>query len=209
MLETFLSSFVSLLVIVDPIGTAAIFIALTVRFTHRERRMMAIKAVVMATCLLIGFGVLGRDLLTQMGISMDAFRIAGGLLLFVTAFRMIMGASTADHMDEGEAKKEYSHSDIVVFPLSIPLLAGPGCMTASVLHMSRADTIPLKLVVIGSIILVEFLALLCLFGAGTMTRAMGKTGTSLLSRVMGILLAALSVQFVVDGTLNMMAQKLH
>ncbi|MCD8570118.1 MAG: MarC family protein [Alphaproteobacteria bacterium] len=209
MLETFLSSFVSLLVIVDPIGTAAVFIALTTRLTHIEKRRVAYKAVTIAITLLIVFGLAGKTILHHMGISMDAFRIAGGLLLFVTAFRMIMGSSTADHMDEEKAAKTYHHSDIVVFPLSIPLLAGPGCMTASVLHMSNADTLALKGVVIGSIIIVELLALGCLLGATAMTKIMGKTGTSLLSRLMGVLLAALSVQFVVDGTLNMMAMKLQ
>lgn len=209
MIETFLSSFVSLLVIVDPIGTAVVFIPLTAKLTALEKRRVAYKAVAIAIILLIVFGLAGKMLMHHMGISMDAFRIAGGLLLFVTAFRMIMGDSTADHMDESSAVEKYSHSDIVVFPLSIPLLAGPGCMTAAVLHMSQASTVPLKLVVAGNIVLVELLALFCLLGATSLTRIMGRTSVSLLSRLMGVLLAALSVQFVVDGTLDMMAMKLH
>ena len=209
MIEIFLSSFVSLLVIVDPIGTAAVFMALTTRLAGSEKRVVAYKAVTIAITLLIVFGLTGKTILHHMGISMDAFRIAVDLLLFVTAFRMIMGATTADHMDEEKAAKTFHHSDIVVFPLSIPLLAGPGCMTASVLHMTNADTWAMKATVIASIVIVELLALACLLGASAMTKVMGKTGTSLLSRLMGVLLAALSVQFVVDGTLNMMAMKLN
>lgn len=205
MLELFLASFISFLVIVDPLGTAAVFSALSAKMSAMQRRMIAIKAVVIATVLLIFFGLAGKFLLLKMGISLDAFRIAGGLLIFVTAFRMIMGFHDSDKIDSNDSVYKDT-SNIAVFPLAIPLLAGPGCMTAMILNMGNAVTFEQKSVVIFCIILVEILALLAMLGAGRLTAIMGPTGSSLLSRLMGILLAALAVQFVADGVLNIARQ---
>jgi multiple antibiotic resistance protein len=205
MLEIFLASFISFLVIVDPLGTAAVFSALSAKMSPSESRKIAIKAVIIATVLLIFFGIAGKLLLLKMGISLDAFRIAGGLLIFVTAFRMIMGFHDSDKIDSSDNVYKDT-SNIAVFPLAIPLLAGPGCMTAMILNMGNAATFEHKGVVIFCIILVEFLALLAMLSAARLTAIMGPTGSSLLSRLMGILLAALAVQFVADGVLNIVRQ---
>lgn len=201
MLEIFLSAFVSFFVIVDPIGTAAIFAGLTKNQPLTDKRSIALKAVVIATAILFFFGLVGKNLIGMMGISIDAFRIAGGLLLFVTAFRMIMGDSSADSVNVEHRLKNQSHFDLAVFPLAIPLLAGPGCMTATILHMNQVTAIPEKLLIGLAIVIVEIIAYICLLSASHLTALVGRAGTSLLSKVMGVLLAALAVQFIADGVL--------
>lgn len=203
MLEIFLSSFISLLVIVDPLGTAAVFSAITVKQNAAQRRAVALKAMMIAMTLLFLFGLGGKFLLLQMGISLDAFRIAGGLLLFVTAFRMIMGQHDSDSVDSNDSCYK-DISNMAIFPLAIPLLAGPGCMTAMILNMNNAALIEHKAVIILSMILVEILALFAMLGAAKLTSMIGAAGSSLMSRLMGVLLAALSVQFVADGIRNIL-----
>lgn len=204
MIEIFLSAFVSFFVIVDPIGTAAVFAGLTNGHSAADKRSIAIKAVIIATSVLLIFGIIGKVLLSHMGISLDAFRIAGGLLLFVTAFRMIMGAGSTDTVNVEHRLKNQSHFDIAVFPLAIPLLSGPGCMTATILHMNHVTAISEKALIGGAIIIVEIIALICMLGASHVTALVGRAGTSLLSKVMGVLLAALAVQFVADGLLALL-----
>lgn len=201
MIEIFLANFVSLLVIVDPLGTAAIFMALTAKYDDKQRFKIAFKAAVIAASLLLFFGLAGKYILLHMGISLDAFRIAGGLLLFVTAFRMIMGFHDSDSIDsEDSCYKDVS--TLAVFPLAIPLLAGPGCMTATILYMNHAETFAEKGIVLSSIILAEIVAFICLISAARISAVIGKTGASLLARLMGVILAALGVQFIADGILN-------
>jgi multiple antibiotic resistance protein len=201
MIEIFLSSFISFFVIVDPLGTAAVFSGMTTRMTSPARRQIAIKAVIIAMILLIFFGFAGEFLLRNMGISLDAFRIAGGLLLFVTAFQMIMGHHDSDSIASNEEVMQ-STSNIAVYPLAIPLLAGPGCITAMILNMNANDLYGHKAIVITSVVLVHIIALICMLGAAKLTKMMGNTGATLVSRLMGILLAALAVQFIADGIMN-------
>ncbi len=136
-----------------------------------------------------------------MGISFEAFQIAGGLLLFVTAFRMIMGFHEADNLNS-DSNCYKDDASIAIFPLAIPLLAGPGCMTAVILNMTEANAIEEKMMIIVSIIVVQALAFGAMLSAGKLTKLIGDTGSSLLSRIMGIFLAALSVQFIADGIKN-------
>lgn len=197
--DVFLSAFIALFVVVDPIGTSGIFAVLTKRMSQSTSRLIAIKAGIIAAVLLIIFGFIGSWLLSQLGITLAAFRIAGGLLLFVTAFRMIVGFHDPDQL-ESEKSAYGRDENIAVFPLAIPLLSGPGCMTAVLLHMTaQPDNYLAKFSVIGAIIAVEVLAVAMMLGSRRVITLVGDTGSSLLARVMGILLAALSVQFVVDG----------
>lgn len=199
MLEIGLASFVSFFVIVDPLGTSAVFSALTSGAPAQERRMIAVKAFVIATLLLVLFGIGGKFLLLKVGISLDAFRVAGGLLLFVTAFRMIMGFHDKKKLESSE--NCYSdNSSVAIFPLAIPLLAGPGCMTSVILNMSSTPIFYEKVVVMFAMVLVQILALFAMLTAGKITQILGDSAASLLARLMGILLASLSVQFVADGT---------
>ena len=197
-MELFLSALASLFVIVDPLGTAAVFLALTKNFDAKAARSIALKAVTIAIALLTFFALFGEALLSHLGISFDAFRIAGGLLLFVTAFRMIMGFHDAGTVDSDKSCYK-DEGNIAVFPLAIPMLAGPGCMTATVLNINLATNLLEKLGVIGAIILVELATLLCLLFASYVVKIIGNTGSSILARLMGILLAALSVQFIIEG----------
>jgi multiple antibiotic resistance protein len=202
MISFFVSAFIAMFVIVDPLGTATAFAALTGQFTSSQSRAVAIKAAVIAMGVLTLFALVGESLLHHMGISLPAFRIAGGLLLFVTAFRMIMGAHDSSHLNS--AQTIYTdRSHIAVFPMAIPFLAGPGCMTAAILNSSNAHDITSKIVVIAAIISVELIALICMLIASRVSRALGSGGSSLLARLMGILLAALAVQFIADGIIGL------
>jgi multiple antibiotic resistance protein len=133
-----------------------------------------------------------------MNISLSAFRVAGGLLLFTTAFRMIMGYHDPDQLDS-EKSTYKDRSDIAVFPLAIPLLAGPGTMTAALMFTTEAQTMPEHAAVMAVIVLVELIALASLLGAAKLSEFFGPTGNSIIARVMGILLAAMAVQFIADG----------
>lgn len=201
MMELFLSALISLFVIADPLGTAAVFAAMTKDMNDEETNKTALKACLISASLLILFGIAGKYILIHTGISLPAFRIAGGFLLFVTAFRMIMGAHDRDSLESDDSAYR-DRTEIAVFPLSIPLLAGPGCMTATLLLMTASPALSGKFIVIGAIVLVQLTAWFCMRGARKLVTLFGHTGTSILSRVMGVILAALSVQFVVDGVIS-------
>lgn len=197
-INIFLSILVSLFVIVDPIGTSAVYASLTMDEGKEAARKIAFKAVTIAILLLVLIGFVGEGLLHHLGISLPAFKIAGGLLLFVTGFRMIMGAHDRGKL-KSTANTYQDQSDIAVFPLSIPLLAGPGTMTAVLLHMAQAPTVVDKGMIFLAIFIVQGLALGCMFGASRLVRIFGPTANSILARLIGVLMAAISVQFVVDG----------
>ncbi|HEY0902232.1 MAG TPA: MarC family protein [Micavibrio sp.] len=196
--ELFISAFVSLFVVVDPFGTAAVFAVLARSMSAVEKRRIAIKAVCIAVAIMLVFSVVGRTLLDTMHISLPAFRVAGGLLLFVTAFRMIMGFHDEDQINsEKSAYKD--RSSIAVFPLAIPLLAGPGVMTAVIMFSTAAHNMVAHVQVTCAIILVQVVALISLLGAARLSKFFGSTGNSIIARIMGILLAAMAVQFMADG----------
>lgn len=197
--DVFLSAFIALFVVVDPIGTSGIFAVLTRKMGADVSRKIALKAGSIAALLLIVFGFIGSWLLSQLGITLAAFKIGGGILLFVTAFRMIMGFHDPDQL-ESEKSAYGRDENIAVFPLAIPLLSGPGCMTAVLLHMAaHPNDMGAKVSVIAAIIIVELIAILLMLGSKRVITVVGETGSSLLARVLGVLLAALAVQFVVDG----------
>lgn len=198
MLELFISAFIALFVITDPLGTAAVFVGMTANYDRQQTHHVAVKAVIVAFCILLFFGVFGEILFHKLGISISSFRIAGGILLFVTAFRMLFGHNEPQSVDRH--KKMYAdHPDIAVFPLAIPLLSGPGCITATILSFSRTQNLLDWLVVFLAILSVSAISLACLLAATPIQRVIGKSGTNVLARVMGVILAALSVQFILDG----------
>ena len=195
----FVSAFVSLFVVVDPLGTSAVFISLTKNMDDRQKNTIALKAVTIAFGLLLFFSLLGHWVLQYMGVSLDAFRIAGGILLFVTAFRMIMGFHDPDQL-ESEKSTYKDRSEIAVFPLAIPLLSGPGVMTAVLMFATAAGTITGYMLVMGAVFLVLLISYICLWGANRLSKIFGQVGNSIIARVMGILLAAMAIQFIADGT---------
>jgi multiple antibiotic resistance protein len=199
MLETFGFTLVALLVIVDPFGTAVIFASMTTNNTVAERRRQAIRATFIAAIVLGVFALIGGWLLRSLGIGLPAMKVAGGLLLFLLAADMVMGQTFLRATPE-EQKAGAEEHDISVFPLAIPLLAGPGGMTSMVLmrEQVRGDPAGLAAVMLA-LVVVLVLTLVCLLGASTVARLLGKTGGHVIGRVLGVLLAALAAQIALDG----------
>jgi multiple antibiotic resistance protein len=196
MTEMLISAFVTLFVIIDPIGLAPLFIALTRGMTAEERMRVGGRAAVVALLILATFGLFGEKLLTAIGISIPAFRISGGLLLFLTALDMLFERRS----DRRERKAGETSEDPSVFPLAMPLIAGPGALATMVLLSTRHSGDVTALI---GIHLVMALVLAITYGlfriSGLVERALGHIGIVVLTRLFGILLAALSVQFVLDG----------
>jgi multiple antibiotic resistance protein len=194
-LESFLKAFVAYFVMVDPIGNAFVFNALTEGSDDRYRRIMAARAVILSTALVLLFGFWGVDLLGVLGIQMDSFRIAGGFLIFHTAFGMITSPESSTNLRD----KEY-FKDISVYPLSIPFIAGPGCLTLTVLLFSKVrdmgtSLVPLVIAILAIFLLTFFSFLFSRFFA----RLVGQTVGSMFNRLLGVILASLAIQFVADG----------
>lgn len=195
-----ITAFVTLFVVIDPIGTAPLFLALTQGMDAARRRLIGMRACVIAAILLALFGLAGEDFLRAIGISMPAFQIAGGLLLFLTALDMLFDRRArrrADHADEGTG----GHADDPsVFPLAMPLIAGPGAMATMVLLISEAGRTAQGVVLVTAVMLAVIAVVFVLFlSAGLLERLLRRTGTMVITRLFGLLLAALSVQFVLNG----------
>ena len=191
----YITAFVTLFVIVDPVGLAPLFVALTAGMDARHRRAIAIRATLIGMGLLTLFGLLGEALLNVVGISMPAFRIAGGILLFLTALDMLFERRKKRREDQA------SHvDDPSVFPLATPLIAGPGALATMILLTGQspddAGWIAAVHAVMAAVMAVTFVFFLA---AGLIERALGPTGINVVTRLLGMLLAALSVQFVLDG----------
>jgi multiple antibiotic resistance protein len=201
MLETLKGAFTTLLVTIDPPGVAPVFLALTAGMDARSRREVALRASGMAFAILALFAFGGRPVLTSLGISIAAFRIAGGLLLFYIAVEMIFGREERNKRDlANEAVKRDHIRNIAAFPLAIPLLAGPGSITATILLAERAgNDWTLVFAFVGVIALIMAITCLTLAAAGWIGRLLGATGQTVLSRMLGVILSALAAQFVIDG----------
>jgi multiple antibiotic resistance protein len=195
-----ISALVTMVVVVDPIGLVPIFVSITQGLSQRAKRSVALRASVLATIILAGTTLIGEWLLQTLSISLPAFRIAGGLLLFTIASEMVFGVRTQRQSRAAEQAVEEHVRNIAAFPLAIPLMAGPGAITATVLLSGRAGgdltLIGVLLAVIVGVFAVCFLAFLL---SRPIDRLLGVTGNIVLSRLLGVLLAALAVQFVVDG----------
>ncbi len=188
--------FVTLFVIVDPIAVAPIFVALTSGMEPAQRRASALRAAVVAALVLTLFGLFGEAILKAVGISIDAFRISGGLLLFLIAVEMLFEKRT---QRRSNAHSEEGH-DPSVFPVAVPLMAGPGAMATMVLLATQPGTGWTDIVALHAVMVVVILITLVLCIAGSwLERFIGVNGINVLTRLFGILLAALSVQIVLDG----------
>lgn len=201
MARTLAYYFTALVVILDPVGTAALFAGLTRGTSPDLKRRMAVRGVAIAGAVLLIFAFAGDLILRALGIGLPAFRIAGGALLFLLAIDMLFARQTSFRaLSEPENREADAASDISVFPLAIPLIAGPGALTTMVLLMGRADQEPLGPgLVIAVLAVVLALSLTLLLVAGRVVSILGTTGVNVVSRVLGILLAALAVQLVLDG----------
>ena len=199
-IETFLYAVVALLVIFDPLGTAAVFGMMTPRDTKEERAQQAKRACSIAFVVLTLFGVAGEALLRALGIGLPALRVAGGILLFISAADMVTARGVLRVSSDEQAAATATDADISVFPLAIPLIAGPGSMTTMVLLHSRAEGSLLSLLAVEAALVVAILAtLVCMLMARHVQRALGQTGSNVVGRVLGVLLAALAAQIALDG----------
>ncbi len=200
-MKSLLYDFVTLFVVIDPIGVAAVFAMMTGSVVPPQQRHMAHRATVLAGLILFAFALSGGSLLKWLGVSLPAFRISGGALLFLLAVDMVFarhsGLRSVTPLEDQEAEKR---EDITVFPLAFPLIAGPGAMTTVVLLMDRASGRPAAtLSVLAVLTAVLLILLLLLRMAGTLRRLLGVTGSNVVSRILGIVLSALAVQFILDG----------
>lgn len=196
-MSLYITAFVTLFVVIDPIGLAPIFIALTPGVSSAQRRRIGIRALVISAILLTLFGLAGEAILQGIGISISAFRIAGGMLLFLTALDMLFERRTERR--EGQGHGDEPAHDPSVFPLAMPLLAGPGALATMILLVGQ-ESGWLHVVMVHLAMLAVLLIALVLFQLSTpLARALGRTGTMVVTRLLGMLLAALSIQFVIDG----------
>ncbi|CAN5750954.1 MarC family protein [soil metagenome] len=205
MFELALNSFITLLVVVDPLGLAPIFAALTRGNSAMRKKEMALRGTALGAAILFAFALFGGALLDALGIEIAAFRIAGGVLLFLVALDMIFASSTGIRSRTVREQEEDSYEgDISVFPLAIPLIAGPGAITSVLLYTGGRG--PLEVAAVLAVLaIVLSLVVLSLLLAPRVMNLFGDTGANLLSRVLGVLLAALAVQFVLDGIKDSLA----
>lgn len=194
------SAFVTLFVVVEPLGLAPIFLTVTHGLPDAARRAVAIRACLIAGAVLAGCSLFGEWLLRTLGISLAAFRIAGGLLLFSIASEMLFGVRIQRERQTAEEAVRHYVRDIAAFPLAVPLMAGPGAITATVLLAGQAAGRPVYLAaLLGVIAAVIVVCALVFLLAARIGHLLGATANVVLSRLLGILLAALAVQFVIDG----------
>ena len=200
MIELFGSALVTFLVIIDPPGCAPIFASLTRGTPAAHRRAMAIRSSVIAWAILMFFALLGRPLLGWLGIGLASFRIAGGILLFYIAVDMVFERRTERrekraHSIEGTPEAE----DISVFPMAIPMITGPGSIASAMLWVSRAEDIAAVAVVLAAITVVMLITMGTLLAAGPLMRLIGEKVEAMITRILGVILAALAAQFVIYG----------
>lgn len=201
MAETFVVALTTFFATIGPVDVAAMFAAMTPNADAGQRRAMATRGVLVASVVLLLFAVVGRPLLQALGISLPALRVAGGILLLLIAIDMVFARSSGGVSTTEEEQAEAKHrQDVSVFPLAMPLIAGPGTMGATILLMANAGgDATLQAIVLATLVGVLLLTWGLLLAAGGVQRVIGLMGMHVLSRVFGVLLSALAVQFVFDG----------
>lgn len=203
--DALINALATLFVIVDPVSLAPIFLALTPGMSRLERRKVALRAAAIALTVLIGFTVAGGALLAVLGISLAAFRIAGGLLLFWTAYEMVFEQRQQRRAETVDtAVLQDNRTQVAAFPLALPLIAGPGAITA-VMLLAAQHPGPLALAgLIGTVVVVIGASLAAMLLASEVDRLLGETGRGVVTRLLGVVLAALAVQFVIDGVVEVL-----
>jgi multiple antibiotic resistance protein len=203
MVELFVSAFVTLFVVIDPPGCAPIYAGLTAQASAAQRRSMALRATLIAGLILLAFALVGEDFLAALHIELDAFRIAGGIMVFLIALDMVFEKRTRRREARAE-KIAHDHpppevEDVSVFPMAMPMIAGPGSIATIMLLMGRAEGLQQSLVILAALATVMVLTLLALVAAGPLLRLFGDRVEAVLTRLLGVILAALAAQFVING----------
>lgn len=204
MSELFISALVTFFVVIDPPGCAPIFASLTSGAPAAHRRRMALRSIAVASAVLLMFALFGRQFLHALGVGLDAFRIAGGIMLFLIALEMVFEKRTQRREERAEAVREAQISqreweDISVFPMGIPMLAGPGSIASAMLLISRAEGLQQRLIVLAAMAVVLAVTLCSLLLAPALMRLLGPKIEAMVTRILGVILAALATQFVIDG----------
>jgi multiple antibiotic resistance protein len=200
MIELYLSALVTFFVIIDPPGCAPIYAGLTNGASPAARRSMAIRAVVVAAIILFVFAAVGEALLKALGVSLAAFRIAGGIMLFLIALEMVFEKRTERREDRAaKVASTPEVEDVSIFPMAMPMIAGPGSIASVMLMMSRNHGIERVAVVLAALATILALTLVALLTAGPLMRLLGTRIEAVITRILGVLLGALACQFVIDG----------
>lgn len=200
MFDQLLKFFVTFLLVVEPVSFIPLFMALTAGSSELERRRMARKAVTIAALILLFFALVGGRFLELLNISIDAFRIFGGLLLFLIALEMVFARQSGTRTSGPEEEEGRQRADISVFPLAFPFIAGPGSLTTILLYFGPATEDPLRWgLLLACVVLALVVTLVTLYAVTPIYRVMGVTGANVMNRLLGVVLGALAVQYVIDG----------
>ena len=199
MIDLFISAFVTFFVVIDPPGCAPIFSSLTAGATAAHQRAMAVRSVLVAGAILLAFALVGKAFLSALHISLDAFRIAGGIMLFLIALDMVFEKRTERRENRAQDVIAKEQDDISIFPMGIPMIAGPGSIASVMLLTSRADGWAERGVVLGALAVTLLRTMVALLLAGPLMKVLGYKLEAMITRVLGVILAALAAQFVIDG----------
>ena len=200
MIELYISSLITFFVVIDPPGCAPIYAGLSASASATQKRAMAFRAVGVSAAILFVFALFGEALLKGLGISLASFRIAGGIMLFLIALEMVFEKRTERREDRAaKVANDPEADDVSIFPMAMPMIAGPGSIASVMLLMSRNSGIERSAVVLAAMVTILLLTLVALLAAGPIMRILGAKIEAVITRLLGVLLAALAVQFVLDG----------
>jgi len=195
-----ISAFVTFFTIIDPVGLAPVVVALTAHLSEAQRKLIITRATLISAGIIAFFALIGRFLLDRLGINLYAFDIAGGLLLFLVAVDMLFGRQSGARETKAESEEAMTREDLSVFPLATPLIAGPGTIATTILYVDLATPHPLELLAVAAAISSTLLvAWLVMRSSLDIIRLFGRTGILVFSRILGILLAALAIQFILNA----------
>lgn len=195
----FVSAFATFFVVIDPPGCAPIFASLTAGAPATHRRAMAIRSTLVAGAILFAFALGGKPFLKALGVGLQAFKVAGGIMLFLIALEMVFERRTERRETRAEDVRATAHEDISIFPMGIPMIAGPGSIASAMLLTSRAEGWTERGVVLGALAVTLLLTMAALLAAGPIMKLLGERLEAMITRVLGVILAALAAQFVIDG----------
>lgn len=200
MIELFISAFITLFVVIDPPGCAPIYASITTDANTQQRRSMAIRAVVVAGGILLVFALFGEVLLSALHIELNSFRIAGGIMLFLIALDMVFEKRTERREQRAQKVIDTPEiEDVSIFPMAMPMIAGPGSIASVMLLVSQNEGLDRALTILGALLAVLLLTLVALLAAGPLMKLLGAKAEAVITRLLGVLLAALAAQFVIDG----------
>jgi multiple antibiotic resistance protein len=202
MLEQFVKFFIVFFVVVEPVSLVPLFASLTEGASSAYKKKMAVKSVLIAGLIILMFAITGATFLGAMGISIEAFRIFGGLLLFVVALEMVFARESGTRTSTDEQAESRRRADVSVFPLAFPFMSGPGALTTILLWFGPVGVLQQPLMfagLMGAAFLVLAISLAMMLAAGQLMRVLGATGANVANRLLGVVLGALAVQFVIDG----------